>query len=65
MRGAGSCHTLMALSRSDADLSGYEVHLGTLFKDPSPTDPDLQAIPIVRIICGPSESHLVLLKLAR
>ena len=55
----------MALSRSDADLSGYEVHLGTLFKDPSPTDPDLQAIPIVRIICGPSESHLVLLKLAR
>lgn len=56
--------TQQCFSSCDADLSGYEVHLGTLFKDPSPTDPDLQAIPIVRIICGPSESHLVLLKLA-
>ncbi|XP_032050125.1 hepatocyte growth factor-like protein [Aythya fuligula] len=52
-------------SSCDADLSGYEVHLGLLFKDPGPADPDLQAIPIVRIFCGPSESHLVLLKLAR
>ncbi|KAM8799891.1 hepatocyte growth factor-like protein [Eudromia elegans] len=52
-------------SSCDADLTGYEVQLGTLFKDPGPQDPDKQAIPIARIVCGPSESHLVLLKLAR
>ncbi|XP_010221650.1 PREDICTED: hepatocyte growth factor-like protein [Tinamus guttatus] len=52
-------------SSCDADLTGYEVQLGTLFKDPGPEDPDKQTIPIVRIVCGPSESHLVLLKLAR
>ncbi|OXB56190.1 hypothetical protein ASZ78_016969 [Callipepla squamata] len=57
--------TRQCFSSCDADMSGYEVHLGTLFKDPSPTDPDLQTIPIVRIVCGPSESHLVLLKLER
>ncbi|XP_054136981.1 hepatocyte growth factor-like protein isoform X4 [Melozone crissalis] len=49
----------------DADLTGYEVQLGTLFKDPGPGDPDQQTIPIVRIVCGPSESQLVMLKLAR
>ncbi|XP_025897316.1 hepatocyte growth factor-like protein [Nothoprocta perdicaria] len=52
-------------SSCGADLTGYEVQLGTLFKDPGPEDPDKQAIPIVRIVCGPSDSHLVLLKLAR
>ncbi|NXG37332.1 HGFL protein, partial [Dromaius novaehollandiae] len=57
--------TRQCFSSCDADLSGYEVQLGTLFKDPGPEDPDKQAIPIVRIVCGPSESHLVLLKLAR
>jgi len=56
---------LTSLSRSDADLAGYEVQLGTLFKDPSPRDPDQQSIPIAQIVCGPSESQLVLLKLAR
>lgn len=56
---------LMSLSHSDADLTGYEVQLGTLFKDPGPGDPDQQTIPIVRIVCGPSESQLVMLKLAR
>lgn len=55
----------MSLSHSDADLTGYEVQLGTLFKDPGPGDPDQQTIPIVRIVCGPSESQLVMLKLAR
>lgn len=56
---------LMSLSRSDADLTGYEVQLGTLFKDPGPGDPEQQTIPIVRIVCGPSQSQLVMLKLAR
>lgn len=61
----GAPHTLMSLSRSDANLAGYEVQLGTLFKDPGPEDPDQQTIPISRIVCGPSESQLVMLKLAR
>lgn len=56
---------LTSLSHSDADLMGYEVQLGTLFKDPGPGDPDKQTIPIARIVCGPSESQLVMLKLAR
>lgn len=56
---------LMTLFHSDADLTGYEVQLGTLFKDPGPGDPHQQTIPIVRIVCGPSESQLVILKLAR
>ncbi|KFV73801.1 Hepatocyte growth factor-like, partial [Dryobates pubescens] len=56
---------LTSLSHSGADLTGYEVQLGTLFKDPGPGDPDKQTIPIARIVCGPSESQLVMLKLAR
>lgn len=61
----GSPCALMSLFHSDADLTGYEVQLGTLFRDPGPGDPDQQTIPIVRIVCGPSESQLVMLKLAR
>ncbi|XP_056357528.1 hepatocyte growth factor-like protein isoform X4 [Oenanthe melanoleuca] len=57
--------TRQCFSSCDADLTGYEVQLGTLFKDPGPGDPDQQTIPIVRIVCGPSESQLVMLKLAR
>ncbi|XP_006025057.1 hepatocyte growth factor-like protein isoform X1 [Alligator sinensis] len=57
--------TRQCFSSCDADLSGYEVQLGTLFKDPKPSDPDKQAIPILKIICGPSESQLVMLKLVR
>ncbi|XP_074862133.1 hepatocyte growth factor-like protein isoform X2 [Carettochelys insculpta] len=57
--------TRQCFSSCDADLSGYEVQLGTLFKDPSPTDPDKQLIPIRKLVCGPSKSDLVLLKLAR
>ncbi|XP_066183147.1 hepatocyte growth factor-like protein isoform X3 [Sylvia atricapilla] len=57
--------TRQCFSSCDADLTGYEVQLGTLFRDPGPGDPDQQTIPIVRIVCGPSESQLVMLKLAR
>ncbi|XP_033373404.1 hepatocyte growth factor-like protein isoform X2 [Parus major] len=57
--------TRQCFSSCNADLTGYEVQLGTLFKDPGPGDPDQQTIPIVRIVCGPSESQLVMLKLAR
>lgn len=61
----GAPHTHTSPSCSDADLTGYKVQLGTLFKDPGPGDPDQQTIPIIRIVCGPSESQLVMLKLAR
>ncbi|XP_008103243.1 hepatocyte growth factor-like protein isoform X1 [Anolis carolinensis] len=57
--------TRQCFSSCDADLSGYEVWLGTLFKNPGPNDPDKQAIPINKIVCGPSESLLVMLKLER
>ncbi|XP_073210852.1 hepatocyte growth factor-like protein [Lepidochelys kempii] len=57
--------TRQCFSSCDTDLSSYEVQLGTLFKDPSPSDPDKQALPILRLVCGPSASNLVLLKLAR
>uniref|UniRef100_A0A8C8S5E2 Macrophage stimulating 1 n=1 Tax=Pelusios castaneus TaxID=367368 RepID=A0A8C8S5E2_9SAUR len=56
--------TRQCFSSCDANLSGYEVQLGTLFKDPSPNDPDKQAIPLLRLVCGPSASDLVMLKLA-
>ncbi|XP_042092145.1 hepatocyte growth factor-like protein isoform X3 [Ovis aries] len=51
-----SCHT---------SLVGYEVWLGTLFQDPQPGEPDLQRIPMAKMVCGPSGSQLVLLKLER
>ncbi|XP_040102886.1 hepatocyte growth factor-like protein isoform X1 [Oryx dammah] len=51
-----SCHT---------SLVGYEVWLGTLFQDPQPGEPDLQRIPMAKMICGPSDSQLVMLKLER
>ncbi|XP_026512812.1 hepatocyte growth factor-like protein isoform X2 [Terrapene carolina triunguis] len=57
--------TRQCFSSCDTDLSSYEVQLGTLFKDPSPSDPDKQALPILKLVCGPSTSDLVLLKLAR
>lgn len=44
---------------------GYEVWLGTLFQNPQPGEPGLQRIPMAKMICGPSDSQLVLLKLER
>ncbi|XP_065740883.1 hepatocyte growth factor-like protein isoform X3 [Phocoena phocoena] len=46
-------------------LTGYEVWLGTLFQDPQPGQPGLQRISIAKMVCGPSGSQLVLLKLER
>ncbi|KAM4722214.1 hepatocyte growth factor-like protein isoform 2-T2 [Rhinophrynus dorsalis] len=57
--------TRQCFSSCDADLSGYEAVMGTLYKNPQPNDPDRQAIPISKIVCGPSDSHLVMLKLER
>ncbi|XP_023415806.1 hepatocyte growth factor-like protein isoform X2 [Cavia porcellus] len=51
-----SCH---------APLTGYEVWLGTMFQNPQPEEPGLQQIPVAKIVCGPSDSQLVLLKLER
>ncbi|XP_070789837.1 hepatocyte growth factor-like protein [Pituophis catenifer annectens] len=57
--------TRLCFSSCDADLTGYYVLLGTLFKNPGPNDPNKQAIPIIKIVCGPSESLVVMLKLER
>ncbi|KAM6470315.1 hepatocyte growth factor-like protein isoform 1-T1 [Liasis olivaceus] len=57
--------TRLCFSSCDADLTGYHVWLGTLFKNPGPNDPNKQAIPITKIVCGPSESVVVMLKLER
>ncbi|KAM4862598.1 hepatocyte growth factor-like protein isoform X3 [Urocitellus parryii] len=46
-------------------LTGYEVWLGTLFQNPQPGEPGLQQIPVAKMVCGPSGSQLVLLKLKR
>ncbi|XP_025311666.1 hepatocyte growth factor-like protein isoform X3 [Canis lupus baileyi] len=46
-------------------LMGYEVWLGTLFQNPQPGEPGLQQIPVAKMVCGPSGSQLVLLKLER
>ncbi|XP_064223179.1 hepatocyte growth factor-like protein isoform X2 [Aotus nancymaae] len=51
-----SCHML---------LTGYEVWLGTLFQNPQPGEPGLQRVPVAKMVCGPSGSQLVLLKLER
>ncbi|XP_053147122.1 hepatocyte growth factor-like protein isoform X2 [Hemicordylus capensis] len=57
--------TRQCFSSCDADLSGYTIWLGTLFKNPGPNDPNKQVILITKILCGPSESLLVMLKLER
>lgn len=44
---------------------GYEVWLGTLFQNPQPGEPGLQQVPVAKMVCGPSGSQLVLLKLER
>lgn len=45
------------------DLPGYSARLGTLFRDPQEEEPDVQTIPLTKIVCGPSESQLVMLQL--
>uniref|UniRef100_A0A8D2DJC0 Hepatocyte growth factor-like protein n=1 Tax=Sciurus vulgaris TaxID=55149 RepID=A0A8D2DJC0_SCIVU len=46
-------------------LTGYEVWLGTLFQNPQSGEPGLQRVPVAKMVCGPSDSQLVLLKLER
>ncbi|XP_040850416.1 hepatocyte growth factor-like protein isoform X5 [Ochotona curzoniae] len=46
-------------------LVGYEVWLGTMFQNPEPGEPGLQRVPVAKMVCGPSDSQLVLLKLER
>lgn len=48
---------------SYVDLTGYSAMMGTLFRDPKEGEPDRQTIPLTKIVCGPSESHLVMLQL--
>lgn len=36
-----------------------------MFQNPQPEEPGLQQIPVAKIVCGPSDSQLVLLKLER
>lgn len=48
---------------SYVDLPGYSAMMGTLFRDPVEGEPGVQTIPLTKIVCGPSESQLVLLQL--
>ncbi|XP_026068758.1 hepatocyte growth factor-like protein isoform X1 [Carassius auratus] len=50
-------------SCSYVDLTGYSAMMGTLFRDPKDGEPDRQTISLTKIVCGPSESHLVMLQL--
>lgn len=45
------------------DLPGYTAMMGTLFRDPQEGEPGVQTIPLTKIVCGPSESQLVMLQL--
>lgn len=48
---------------SYVDLPGYTAMMGTLFRDPQEGEPGVQTIPLTKIVCGPSESQLVMLQL--
>lgn len=45
------------------DLTGYAAIMGTVFQEPKEGEPGTQSIALNKIVCGPSESHLVLLQL--
>lgn len=57
--------TQWSLFPSHMPLVGYEVWLGTMFQNPEPGEPGLQRVPVAKMVCGPSDSQLVLLKLER
>ncbi|XP_047630434.1 hepatocyte growth factor-like protein isoform X3 [Phacochoerus africanus] len=61
----GNSPWTVSLRNRHVPLMGYEVWLGTLFQNPQPGEPGLQRIPMAKMICGPSDSQLVLLKLER
>lgn len=50
---------------SYVDLPGYSAKMGTLFRDPQEGEPTVQTIALTKIVCGPSESQLVMLQLER
>lgn len=52
-----------ACVHSYVDLPGYSAMMGTLFRDPKDGEPGVQTIPLTKIVCGPSESQLVMLQL--
>ncbi|XP_063071523.1 hepatocyte growth factor-like protein [Engraulis encrasicolus] len=55
--------TKQCFSSCYVDLTGYSAVMGTLFRDPKSSEPDRQVIALTKIVCGPSESHLVMLQL--
>ncbi|XP_076870082.1 hepatocyte growth factor-like protein [Brachyhypopomus gauderio] len=55
--------TKQCFSSCYVELTGYAAMMGTLFQNPKEGEPDMQTIPLNKIVCGPSESHLVLLQL--
>ncbi|XP_058633832.1 hepatocyte growth factor-like protein [Onychostoma macrolepis] len=55
--------TKQCFSSCYVDLTGYSAMMGTLFRDPKEGEPDRQTIALTKIVCGPSESHLVMLQL--
>lgn len=57
--------TEQSFSTSHEPLMGYEVWLGTMFQNPQPREPSLQQVPVAKMMCGPSDSQLILLKLER
>ncbi|RXM91632.1 Hepatocyte growth factor-like protein [Acipenser ruthenus] len=61
----GNSPWAVSLRDSDASLSGYSAMMGTLFRDPTADNPDKQIIPLRKIVCGPSDSYLVMLQLER
>lgn len=50
---------------SYVDLPGYSAMMGTLFRDPQEGEPGVQTISLTKIVCGPSESQLVMLQLEK
>uniref|UniRef100_A0A8C9T127 Macrophage stimulating 1 n=1 Tax=Scleropages formosus TaxID=113540 RepID=A0A8C9T127_SCLFO len=55
--------TKQCFSSCYVDLTGYSAMMGTIFRDPKEKDPQQQNIALNKIVCGPSESHLVMLQL--
>uniref|UniRef100_A0A8C7F0X5 Macrophage stimulating 1 n=1 Tax=Oncorhynchus kisutch TaxID=8019 RepID=A0A8C7F0X5_ONCKI len=55
--------TKQCFSSCYVDLPGYSAMMGTLFRNPTVGEPDRQTIPLTKIVCGPSESQLVMLQL--
>ncbi|XP_061905551.1 hepatocyte growth factor-like protein [Entelurus aequoreus] len=55
--------TKQCFSSCYVDLPGYSAKMGTLFRDPQEGEPGVQTIPLTKIVCGPSESQLVMLQL--